>query len=238
MEKINLTVKAENGNEVTIRTGDAAQIAYDKSIIVSGILAAPFQFLNGKLKSFDPLKSHLRIKKDAGEIVLHILDTDPRTNHVITGKLQIDSFFKAWGVNTERRWSVSEFMKHVKMQRVFFAEKSEADAIVESLQKWSAKVELVIKQHNDNSGNSLSMLERKVGEIDLKTKFRLSIPIYQGYPKQTFTVEVGFEPTNTAVNLYLFSNELFELEITHRESLIEEELAKFSEFKCSKVVLS
>ena len=236
MEKYNITVHNKDGQEIIVRTGDAPQITYAKPVNIEGILAAPSQFLAGK--DIDPKKSHLQIKKDTGEIALIILDTDPHSLSKIIGRLKIDSYFTSWGVNTSKRWSVSDFLKHVKMQRAFFTEKSEADAIVESLQKWNAKVELVIKQHNDNSGNSLSMLERKVSEIDLKTKFRLSIPVYQGYPKQTFQVEIGFEPTNTQVNLYLFSNELFELEITHRESLIEEELSKFSDFNCSKVVLS
>lgn len=80
------------------------------------------------------------------------------------------------------------------MQRTFFSEKSECDALVTSLQNWNAKVEMVIKNHNDNAGNSLSMLERKVSEIGLKNNFSLTIPIFQGYSKQKFTVEIGLDP--------------------------------------------
>jgi hypothetical protein len=236
MKDLNLTVQNTEGKEIVFRVGEADKVVHPKAINISGILAAPHQFLIGK--DVDAKKSHIEIKKDSGEITLIILDTDPHSTCTITGKLKKDTYFDSWKVNTEHRWTVSDFLKHVKKQRVFFTEKTEADAIVESLQKWNAKVEVVIKQHNDNSGNSLSMLERKVGEIDLKKSFKLSIPIFQGYAKQTFTVEVGFDPKNTQVDLYLFSNELFELEILHREKLIEEELAKFSDFKCSQVVLS
>lgn len=235
MEKFNLTLP--NGTaELVIRHGEAEPIQYSKPIQITGILAAPFQFLEGK--KLDPDKCHIKIKKDTGVIALHILDTDPNSESVIIGQLKKDGYFERWGINTEKRWSVSEFLRHIKMQRVFFSDKSECDGLVESLQKWNARVETVIKQHNDNAGNSLSMLERKVSEIGLKTAFSLTIPIFQGYGKQRFTVEIGLDPKNTQVDLYLYSNELFELEITHREKLVESELSKFEGFNCSKVELS
>lgn len=237
MDRINVTVQNQEGRDVVLRVGEAEKITYAKAINITGILAAPHQFYSGK--TLDEKRCNIQIQKDKGIIELHILDTDPNSKSVITGKLTDDTFFKSWFINhTDKRWTVSEFLKHVKMQRVFFNEKSEADAIVDSLMRWNAKVELTIKQHQDTSGNSLSMLERKVGEIELKKKFLLTIPIFQGYPKQTFEVEIGFEPRGSEVVLYLFSNQLFELEINHRESLISEELAKFEGFKCSQVVLS
>jgi hypothetical protein len=76
------------------------------------------------------------------------------------------------------------------------------------------------------------------GEDGLITKFDLLIPIFQGYSKMKFTVEIGLDPKNTTVQLYLISDELIELEIGQREKLIEDELKKFDYFKCSKVVLS
>lgn len=224
------------GPELTIRHGEAEKIAHPKSINITGILAAPYQFYEGKKP--EAKDCHIEIKKDVGEISLHILDTDPHSASIIRGQLTKDTYFREWAVNTEKRWTVSAFLKHIKMQRTFFTEKTECDAMVQSLQNWNAKVELVIKNHNDNSGNSLSLLERKVSDIELKTKFSLSIPIFQGYPRQKFTVEIGLDPKSSSVDLYLFSNDLFELEIEHREKMIESELKRFDSFPCSKVVIS
>ncbi len=235
MEDLNITVNGET-KELTLRTGEAEKIVHPKGINLTGILAAPFQFLSGK--SYAPGQCHITIKKDTGVITLSILDTDPHSGSVIIGQLKKDGYFEQWGINTEKRWTVQTFLRHIKMQRSFFSEKTECDAMVESLQKWNAKVETVIKQHNDNSGNSLAMLERSVSGIELKNKFSLTIPIFQGYQKQKFTVEIGLDPKSNAVDLYLFSNDLFSLEIEHREQLLELELAKFNDFQCSKVVIS
>jgi hypothetical protein len=235
MEKFNVVLK-EGQNEVIVRTGEAPKIQYAKSIKIGGILAAPHQFLIGK--ELDALKCHLRIEKDKGTIALHILDTDPNSASLITGSLKNDSYFLQWGINSQKGWTVRDFTKHIKMHKSFFSTGTDCDDLVASLQKWNAKIETVIKEHNDQKGNSLSMLEKNVSDVDLKTKFSLTIPIFQGYPKQTFSVEIGLEPKQNYVELFLFSNDLFTLEIQHREQLIEAELAKFSEFNCSKVVLS
>lgn len=237
MKDINLTLP-DGSKELIIRTGDADKIVHPESIEISGILAAPYQFLEGKQRLFNAEDCHLQIKKDAGMITLVVLDTDPHTTHTITGKLEKDNYFSAWGINTEKRWTVQSFLKHVKMQKTFFAERTEADAITESLRKWEAQVETVVKEHTSTSGNSLSMLERKVSNITLKNKFKLNIPIFQGYSKQGFEVEIGFDPKATSVDLYLVSEDLFALEIEHREALINSELDKFKDFACSKVVLS
>lgn len=236
MDKVNLTVNNTEGKDIVLRLGEADKITHAKAINITGILAAPFQFLSGK--DVEPKKAHIQIRKDTGVIKLIILDTDPHSSSEITGQLKKDGYFAEWQINSEKRWTVQQFLKHIKMHKSFFSTGADCDELVRSFQKWNAKIETVIKEHNDQSGNSLSMLEKKVGEVDLKTRFSLTIPIFQGYPKQTFTVEIGLEPKQNAVELYLISNDLFSLEIEHREKLIEDELSKFSDFPCSKVILS
>jgi hypothetical protein len=231
--KINLTTEQK---EIVIRKGTALEPKAEKSITIKGTLQAPFQFLDGK--NPDPAKSHILIAADKGEIVLHIQDTDPYTEHVITGKLEQDSILKLFAINSDKRWSVQEFLKFIKTMRFYFSDKSAHQQLIESLQKWSIKVERVITEHNDNKGNSNFQLETKVREVELISKFDLTIPIFQGYEKMKFTVEIGLDPKNTAVQLYLISDEMIELEIGQREKLISSELAKFDSFACSKVYIS
>lgn len=224
--------------EYIIREGDALPVAYPKSISITGILGAPYQFYEGKKDIIDPVGSHMQIQKDKGVIILVIGDNKPFGNHQIIGQLKKDGALEIWKINSDKRWTVSEFLKFIKTQRYFFDNPDECTALVSSLQTWNAKVETVIKQHNDNAGNSLNLLEKKVSEIGLKTKFNLLIPLFQGYPKVKFTVEIGLDPKTNSVDLYLISDELFELEIQEREKHIQTELNKFNDFHCSKVVVS
>lgn len=225
---------------IVVRQGEAESFVYPKGINLSGILAAPFQFYEGKAPTLNAQDCHLRIEKDKGTITLVILDTDAReSTSTITGSLSPDSVLQKWMINAEHhRWTVSRLIQHLMMYKSFFADRAECDAMIKSLRNWNASIETVIKQHNDNTGNSLSLLEKKVREVDLLQKFQLHIPIFQGYPKEKFTVEIGLDPKSNSVDIFLFSEELFALTIDRRESILAAELAKFDGFHCSKVVLS
>lgn len=238
-QKLSLTLPAGQ-SELTLRTGAAETIAYPKGISINGILAAPYQFYEGKKDKLNAIDCHLRIEKDKGTIALHILDTDARgSSSTITGTLKEDNVLKSFMINAENhRWTVARLTQHLMMYKSFFADRSECDMMIKSLRTWNASIETVIRQHNDNTGNSLSVLEKKVRDVELKQKFQLHIPIFQGYPKEKFTVEVGLDPKSNVVELFLYSEELFALTIDRRESILSAELAKFDEFKCSKVVLS
>ncbi len=232
--ELNLTSEQR---EIIIREGSALEAKAPRAIVIKGTLAAPSQFLAGK--NPDPLQSHIQISKDKGEIVLHIQDTDPYTEHVISGNLNSDSILKQFALNSEKRWTIQEFLKFIKTMRFYFADRAAHAALVASLQKWSINVERVITEFNDNKGNSDLRLETKVRAVEgLISNFDLNISIFQGYDKVKFTVEIGLDPKNTAVMIYLISDDLIELEIGQREKLIELELAKFKDFKCSKIVIS
>jgi hypothetical protein len=82
------------------------------------------------------------------------------------------------------------------------------------------------------------MLETKVLDVELVSKFDLHIPIFQGYPKHKFKVEIGLDPKSTTVELFLLSDELVMLETQVRESTIEAELKKFDSYSFAKVVVS
>lgn len=237
MENLELTLNGDQ-KELIIRTGDAEEIVHHKGIKITGTLSAPFQFFEGKKANLKAEDCHIQIKNDTGVISLFVNDTDPHTETVIVGYLKKDVALESWRINTEKRWTIQEFLKQVKTQTFYFSDRSERNALVDSLQKFNASVTTTIQQHNDNTGNSLALLEKKINGIELKNKFSLTIPIYQGYAKQKFTVEIGLDPKSNSVDLFLISDDLFTLEIENREALVEVEIANFKDFNCSKVFLS
>jgi len=232
--ELNLTTEQK---EIVIREGQALEAKAPRAISITGTLAAPGQFL--ECKTPDPAQSHIQIAKDKGEITLHIQDTDPYTEHVIKGELKSDSILKQFSLNSEKRWTIAEFLKFIKTMRFYFADRAAHSSLVTSIQNWSIKVERAITEVNDNKGNSDFRLETKVRAVEgLINNFDLLVPIFQGYDKQKFTVEIGLDPKNTTVMIYLISDDLIELEIGQREKLIDSELAKLANFKCSKIFIS
>lgn len=236
MEKLNVTV--ETPGVYTFREGNAEEIRYPKPIIINGVIDAPAQFLKGK--KIDSDSSHIRIHNQKGMIELFVNDTDKDSMHIITGALMASKDLAEFNINSQtHRWDVSGFLRFVKQRRYFFANKDQHSKLIANMQSWNAKIETTLAQANDQKGNSNFQVEQRVRAVDgFVDRFELLIPIFQGDVVQKFTVEIGLDPKNTSVALYLFSDELFELEIVRREALMNAALEEMKDYSFSKVVVS
>lgn len=224
--------------DYTIRTGEAAEIRYAEPIKITGVIDAPAQFLKGK--TIDELNTHIRISNQEGVITLYVNDTDDKSMHVVTGSLTKNKDLSEFQINSPtHRFPVDTFLRFIKTKRYFFKNKEQHGKLVANMQSWNAKIETVLVNANDQKGNSNFQIEQKVRAVEgFVDKFDLRIPIYQGDVAMDFTVEIGLDPKNTAVNLYLFSDELFELEMTRRASLMDAALKEMESYNFSKVVVS
>lgn len=242
METNNLIIRddsTEKDRVITILEGEAKPYKPKKSITLNGTLPAPYAFLIGR-GTLDETKIHLLIEKDKGILTLVIDDTDPETTHKVVGKLTEDSALIEFGVNNDSvKWGNRDMVKFLRKMRFYFADKSQHGALIDSLQKWNISVERIFSDHNnDRTGETKMSLETKVNNITLLNDFVLEIPIYQGYPKVKFRVQIGIDTLQTQAQLYFFSDELVELKNAFREKIINEELEKFNGNTFSKVVIS
>lgn len=226
--------------EHSILFGEAEKKIYPKSVNITGVLSAPVDFIRKKVALFSSENAHLLIDRDNNKLTLNLDERSEKSPVTITGSLKPSEDLAAWNINTPTRWSVASLLAFVRERKFFFADPMVHSKLISSLQKWNVNVEVIIKQHNDNSGNSLALLERKLGDIELVKEFTLSIPIYKGYPKKTFVVNIGLDPKNTQVDLFLYSDELFFLTRSDRETLFSQEIENFKTlgFDCSVVEVS
>lgn len=212
-----------------------------KSINIVGTLPAPFQFLSGKKAlAGDVDNIHLKIFNADGKIELVVQDQNPYTTHTIVGKLTEDTRLLEWAINSTKRWSVRDFVNFIKARRFHFTQGDDCTKMIGSLNNWNAKIETIIQEHRDDkTGASLSHLEKRVEkEKGLVDSFSLTLPIFQGYPKLSFKVEIGVEPTANSVQLFLMSEDLFRFIDENREALMQKELKNFDQYTFSKVVIS
>ena len=240
MDKANVNVKVDSTEGVvTIVTGER-ELLKEKSkqaIKLSGVLQAPSDFLAGRKDKYNDLETHLEIYKSEGKLVL-VIHEDVHTTHQVTGSLSLDANLRDFKINEEKQWTVQELKKFILARGFFFDNPAEATQLINNLNSFTAKVNVLIKEHNSNDGNSLLQLETKVNGIEMKREFTLNIPIYQGYEKKKFKVNIGFEPTSTAVLLFLYSEDLALLVHSEREKIVDNELSKFADNTFSKVLLS
>lgn len=237
----NVELHGATPGEYFIRIGTATEEKKPLPLKIDGMLSAPSEFLLNKSTEYEAAHAHLLIDKDALKLQLVLDEFDPNSRDVITGTLSEDVELKKFKINTSERWTVKEFLQFVRERKLFFAEYSDQTKLLQSLQKWDTQITRVIKQHNDNHGNSEQNLETKVAAVEgLISKFKLNIPLFKGYSKEVFTVEIGLDPKATSVDIFLFSDELFELRLTRRDSIFDAETKKFDAmgFACSKINIS
>lgn len=238
--KLNITM-APGTNELIIREGKALDPTKPaKGIKITGVLSAPFDFYSGREQAFSDALSeiHLLIRRDVGSLELHLNDNSHESEDVITGQLKPDGVLSQFLINTEKRWSFKEFSKFIQKMAFYFADKTAVTDLIKNLRNFEGKITVALEARNTNDGNSLQKIETTVESFAVNRMFKLNIPVYQGYPKETFSVEIGFEPKSTGVDLFLVSDELFALEINLREQIMTDEVAKFKDSPFSKVTIS
>jgi len=221
----------------TILTGKALEEKDEEPVEISGILSAPADFLERKKENWEPKNCHVLVDYYNGSITLK---TDERTfNHnTIKGALTESRVLGKFNINTGKRYSNFELAALFRVNKYWFATPEDQSRIIAELQKFQANVSTKIKAHNDNSGNSVSSLEKEVNGISWNRTFRLNIPIFEGYPKVLVPVEIGVEPTSNDVKLFLESPELYELIESTKGGLIDEQTKRFDAWGCSVVRVS
>jgi len=237
-EKIQI-IAGPGASVVEIREGKALELREPVKINISGTLSAPYDFLDsGKLAFHNPLASHVLIDADKGTLML----ISDETNHYqakIFGSLTLFEDLVAFEINTDRKRTNQELIRFLKRVKFYFPDPLQHTGFLEKIQKFSASVQTMIKDERDNGGNSINAIEKKVTSELGQLKFKLELPIYKGYPKVAFEVEVCLDPTDKAINFFLESVELFTLIKEKKEQYINEEVEKLkAKFACSYIRLS
>lgn len=241
MEKeFHLNIATDKEGVIKFLTGKAEDpMPRPKSLSASGILTAPFNYYLGRKDILDQMKERcsLLISVDGKFIKLYIDDKSAVATDQITGTITDNKSLSEWAINTAKRYTVREFVNFVKQRKYQFVNGEQANQLISELLTWHVKVEKEVKDFNDNRGNSLSSFETRITQIKLMDHFQLNIPVFTGYPKQIFTVEIGVEPTTNGVNLFLISDELAEMMPQLIDTYIGDELKKFEDagFNCSRI---
>jgi hypothetical protein len=219
--------------ELTIREGAPLPMKEPIKIALSGILDAPGQFLIAKKHLYEKDNCSLIVDSTKGVLKFIINEVDPY-GHFINGSLKEAEAIQEFCINKDKKFSLHELVKLIKKTKYYFPDKQEHASIIIALQNFSAKVTTDIQNKNDNRGNTKNSLER-MSQTEAPAHFKLAIPIYEGYDKISFRVDVGLDPTDADIRFFLESEDLFVLLQTEKEKLISAQVGLFKEWGCAIV---
>lgn len=217
--------------EVVIRTGKALDLSHLKNNNITGVIDSPSRFLKRRIGQFDELKAHCIVNKNNGTITLVIDEQSEHGNYTIKGKCEKGKIYKELGINSGNTFGHVELSQKLKMLRYYFPFKSEHMALVKELKNVQAKVEREIEKANDDRGNTNDVFKQTVNSINIPTKFDINIPLIEGQPAESITVEILLATDGRNIICYLESveaseriDEILEKVIGEQVALIEEKV--------------
>lgn len=205
----------EGQNTLTILQGNApAQL--DKlaplKIDINGVIAAPLNFLEKRVKDIDQHKAHIIVNRDKLQILLIIAEDDAYNQGKVQGKLQYSEIFLKLGINADKRWQPEQLGQFLKLNRSFFANKEEGMKVVSALKSFDAKVNQTVQRETKENGNR-ALSFRQAVDSNIPDKFKLKLPIFSGGEVSEIEVETYASVDGTDVTIHLQSagaNEIVE----------------------------
>lgn len=186
--------------ELIVREGDALPALVPMKTDIKGIIDTPFRFLTKRVVELDQKKAHITVDRENLTITLVVDENSPYDRGVVTGLITYHPAFKKFGINGGAYITTYEMAELIKMNRSYFENRQEAMKLVSALKNFKGKVEKDMEKANDDRGNRKILLHQTV-ESNVPDSFKISIPLFKGMPKETFEVEVYFNPDDLTCTL-------------------------------------
>lgn len=209
-ENIKITLLPEDGvSQLIIREGAAEKLIDPKppvKINITGILNSPLEFLTKRLNSgqFNILLCQLLVNREKLTLNLIINENDEYQKGSITGKLEFNTKYKEFGINTGKVWTPTDLGLFIKMNRSFFADKSVAMKLTTELMNFKATVDNKIERSLKESGDRTDNFSQVVNS-NLPPSFKIFMPIFKGHPSEELEVETFAQINGRDVAFILIS---------------------------------
>lgn len=236
MENINLRLESINGNEITIREGQALPPVAPQKISVTGDIKTVSSFINKRKSASDAaIYQHINkdlaiveVDKQARTIKLMLDPSDPYAA-VITAKMELNPDLVEFCINAKKTFKQKELVDLLKFSGLAFDNAEKHQMLLRSYQAFNAKAYIDMASDSDNRGNKSSSFNKKV-ETNLPVDFVLNIPIFKGQERKRFSVEICLEVTDGGCNFWFESVELKELIEIESELILKAELESCADY--------
>jgi hypothetical protein len=207
-QKINVTV-SEGISEVIIREGQASKVLDPLPPIktnLTGSLYSPVEFLKKRLETdqVDITTCHVIVNREKLSVKLVTNEYDPYKLGTVEGKLEYNSKFLEFGINTGKVWSPTELGLFIKMNRSFFEDRQQAMDLTTELMNFTASVSNKIEKSARESGDRTDNFSQVVNS-NLPKAFKIRIQIFKGSEPESLEVETFANIDGRTVSFTLLS---------------------------------
>jgi len=195
--------------ELTLREGTAPKELDPKAPIktqLKGVIGAVVEYLTKRIGTgqFAQKDCHILVDREKVEITLITNESDEYNRGEIVGKLGYNPKFVEFGINSGKVWTPTELGIFIKMNRSFFADRSENMKLVSCLMNFTADVNNKIERSLKENGNRTDNFAQVVNS-NLPESFTIQMPIFKGMPPETINVETFAQVNGRDVAFVLLS---------------------------------
>ena len=177
---------------ITLLTGAAQKQLNPLPVSIEGNITAPSLFIESRKDKYDVAKSHCRVDKFGGRIILVLDENNPNDFYQITGQIKFGKIFTALGINAGRQYTTEKLAAELRMLRSIFASNEAHADIVKELKNFVGKIDKEVEKTNDDRGNKLNLIRQAVTS-NIPKAFVIKVPLIEGEPDTEFSVEVLLE---------------------------------------------
>lgn len=228
MENINISV---DGQELTIRTGQALELKEPQKIEIVGNSWTVSNYLQGR--KINVSDSFIKVDRTNATIEL----TENASNYYanfIKSALKIDPIISKLGINNEKYIPAAKLADLLKMNRYYFASQTDGMQLISELKNITAKVDKEIEKSSNDRGNRTDKV-MQVCKTNVREKFVFNIPTFKGSEPQFCEVELYFEPEKLEVQLV--SPELNEMLVDGINKAIDDEIDLISKYYNDLIII-
>lgn len=207
----------DGATEIILRTGEALKLHEPRTVEIGGVIDTPAKYLEKRNEIVRQDQARVEFCRDSMYITL-IINEHNYYSDIITGSLMISPEFKKFGINEGNYITGMQLSDLIRMNRSFFADKNKAAELVTIMRNFKATVTTQLEASDDKKGNTAQM-RRQTVEGNQPPSFDITIPLFKGQPKQTFTVEIDIDPDTLQATLV--SPDAKELMDDMRDSLMD-----------------
>lgn len=230
MEEIKLNITSQN-KDVIVRTGEALQLKEPLKIDIKGNIDAVSRFITQRNSVENTICAQEAIILVDREALSITLKAEPENFYgaIVKGELTINPLLQNFGINTGNKFTQSDLVSLLKLNRVFFADLDEHAKILSSIKNFKANVNKEIVSAKDGRGNNQNVNNQNI-TTDLAFDFKLNIPIFKGEKASVFMVEILLDITDAGTRFWLESMELNDLIINYCDTVINSNLKELQGF--------
>ncbi len=193
-----------------------------QDLITGGNIDSISRFLDKRyMVSVFPEKSHIVVDREEKRLVLRFNERDPLYYGEIYGKLEYNTDFTLFKINSGEKWGHQSFAQFIKLNRHFF-DSDELRKLHKSLMEFKIKVNKELENSDNNRGDYRRIAVQNVVNRDIPESFNLTINVFTGVEPTTLNVEIYIDPDSFEVAL--ISSELKEYEKRIADEQIDKEL--------------